>query len=879
MDGHAVHEGEGMKVADLQIYGIPGILIKSWQENVGEELLPMQEMAVRDYGLMDDCNLIISAPTSSGKTFCGEMAMARALANGRKVICLVPLKALAEERYRDFRRKYDSLGLRTIISTSDRKEFDRKFIRGDFDLAVIIFEKLNQILTRNLDVLGYIDLILVDELQMIGDESRGAVLEQTLLKILHSKYKCRLIGLSAVLSGVGRLSEWMNAKLFAYGHRPVDLYQGILWKGEYSYRKKNSGEQGSERIVEDTELLPEEQLIEAVRTLVEKGERVLIFLKSKAACHHFALLLAEKLDCSGAEETIVELNSISKTELTEPLIDLLAQGTAFHHADLSFEQRNAIEDGYRKNEIRALFATTTLSMGLNLPATTVFLEPFKFSTGNYAHHALPQHLSWPEYENMCGRAGRLKYADKPGKAILLVNSEFEREVIWSKFIEGRPADLCGQLYAREIADIVLDLVSSGCCQSIAEIKETLAKSFSGELYSFEKIEKAVESYSNSMWIESNNGILTGTALGSTIAAFGISGRTAERLISLLKSGTPPDAVQWMYEFLCSPEIERSSYSARGRAGAERIEELRQGLHSEESSLFRLNEILSNPELMDQAAVSRIGRALAVSEWCHGVGMMELENSYYIPAGGLLNISELCAWLAESCGAFARILDLPKPVQALFKRMAFSLRYGIEPELRPLWKALKNIVSRDELYALSAHGIRTAKGLFDRSGEELEKILGAVKTDEIMKLIENKMSQRNSKEDKMNGSQTYKLILEGRSNRDRLTVKFFGRELPLTLKSFKYLAKLACAKYLNHGENGWLHKDDLEPGFNQARYIYNLKKELGLSKNQSVLENNRSGYYRLNLNPEEIVVNLDNLKEIQDFELKTIAEKYENLQFS
>ncbi len=866
-----------MRVEDLKIYGIPDLLVNSWKENIGMELLPLQEMAVREYGLIEDRNLIISAPTSSGKTFCAEIAMARALLNGKKAVCLVPLKALAEERYRDFKVKYEPLGLKIIISTSDRKEFDKAFGKDDFNLAIVIFEKMNQMLSSNLDLLSYVDLVVVDELQMIADQSRGAVLELALLKILHSKYKCRLLGLSAVLSGAKKLAEWLRAELFIYGHRPVDLYQGILWQGEYAYRKQNSGERGCERFLDDDSLLPEEQLLETISALLERGEKLLVFLKSKAACRHYAQLLSERVDLPPADITIERLQSCAQTALSGPLYDLLQKGIGFHHADLSFEQRKEIEDGYRTDEIMILFATTTLSMGLNLPATTVLLEPFKFVSGCYSQHALPQHLSWPEYENMCGRAGRLKYVNRPGKAVILVNSEFEKEVIWSKFIEGRPAGLEGQLETREAIDIILDLICSGCCNNREDLNLVLAKSFSDAGYFMGKVEAALDVLRNHKWIEYESSLLSATALGNMISGFGISAKTAEKAVSFLKSEPPTKDILWLYEFVNSIEVNRNSSSMQGRINAEALTGLRDNFSLRDYTQFRLSRIISNSELQDQAGMTKIAQTLALMEWNSGTPLHEIESAFQISAGSLMNLAETCAWLSEAVSGIARVLNLTRRNHLYFKKLAFTLRHGLRFEMRSLWKIGREILARDDYYRLYAHDIRNTNDLISVDWERLEVILGASKAENILKKIEYKKSK--NKEDKMNGELAYKLILEGQSNRDRLTVRFLGRELPLTLKSFKYLAKLACAKYLNGQNNGWLHKDELEPGFNQARYIYNLKKELGLSKDQGILENNRSGYYRLNLTPEEIRLNLENLKRIQDFELKEIAERYERLQFS
>jgi len=864
-----------MRITDLEFFGIPKVLISSWQENVGEELLPLQENAIRNYGLMDGRNLIISAPTSSGKTFCGELAMAKALANGHKTVCLVPLKALAEERFRDFERKYKSLGLKTIISTGDRRRFDRSLEKGDFNLAVVIFEKFNQILTRNLDILSFIDLIIIDEMQLISDISRGPVLELALLKIMRSKYDCRLIGLSAVLSGAEKLAGWLDADLLPPGNRPVDLHQGIMWEGQYFYRDYNSGKTGVSRILEDGGLDPEEQFLAATRKLIDDDERLLIFLKSKSSCQQYAALLSDSVNQKSARKTIDSLFTITRTGLTDSLIETLEKGIAFHHADLSFEQREVIEQGYKDGEIKALFATTTLAMGLNLPATTVFLEPLRFRSGCYTPRAVPQYLDWPEYENMCGRAGRLKYAvsiEKPGKAIILVNTEFEKEVIWSKYMQGRASDLRGHLDEKQADDLVLELVASGNCDNRDKINDALSGSFSGNVYNADDIELAISQCVSRKYIEIQNNKLSATALGTTVSGYGLSCFTGECLLGLSGDRFISDELLWLYEFVDSLKMAiRSNVYCRGELETDPVSEIAPLIGSGDCDHYRLSQILGSPELQDRVNVSKVAMVLALHEWCRGENLYEIENKYHIPAGSLINSAEIAAWLAESASGLAQVMK-QRGIRLFFKRMSFSLTNGIPIKLRPLWKSVNSILGRDELFALYNYGVHNLNDLRNCNHDQLDLIIGAEKTDKILSLIEEKSDNKINKESNMNCVNDIQLVLEGKFNRDRLTVKFLGREFPLTMKSFKYLAKLACAK--SSDKSGWIHKESLEPGFNQARYIYNLKKELGLTKNQGVLENNRGGYYRLNILRENIALNLENLKSIQDYEIRSLAEEFE-----
>ena len=119
-----------MDMIELAGYGIPAALIARWREQQGVRLLPLQEQAVRDYALFGNGNLLVQAPTSSGKTFVGEMAATHAALRRRKTAYLLPLKALAEEKYHEFRAKYEPYGVRIIVCTRDHRSFD-----GAFDAA------------------------------------------------------------------------------------------------------------------------------------------------------------------------------------------------------------------------------------------------------------------------------------------------------------------------------------------------------------------------------------------------------------------------------------------------------------------------------------------------------------------------------------------------------------------------------------------------------------------------------------------------------------------------------------------------------------------------------------------------------------------------
>jgi len=161
---------------------------------------------------------------------------------------------------------------------------------------------------------------------------------------------------------------------------PVDLYQGVATGGYFHFRSFNSGHEGKEQIAlaNDRDNLAE-NLIEFLKS--GKSQK-LVFLKSRRSTIDAAFKLASVSGWSEAKTTLSELESEETSFLIRALRQTLSHGVAFHNADLTPVQRNAIEHGYRRGEIRVIFSTTTLAMGVNLPAETVLLETMKYSADN-----------------------------------------------------------------------------------------------------------------------------------------------------------------------------------------------------------------------------------------------------------------------------------------------------------------------------------------------------------------------------------------------------------------------------------------------------------------------------------------------------------------
>src|SRR3990170_7357091 len=880
-----------MEIKKLLKYGIPERIIQTWEENQGDKLLPLQSLAVTRFGLLDGESLIISAPTSSGKTFCGEMAAVSSIFKQRKVIYLVPLKAIAEEKFADFQEKYSSLGIKIAISTRDRREYDSDLEKGDFDLGILIYEKFNQLLLKNLDLLKNIDLLIIDELQMIGDSSRGQVLELALLKVLNSGYKPQIIGLSAVLGEVEGLAAWLRCKLLLEHKRPVELLQGILYKGKFIYRKHNSQEEGEEEFIDIESENIDEILLPNIQKMLNQGEQVLVFLKSKNETVNLALAFAEKFNGETSSSALEKLSKLEETGLKEKLELCLQKGVAFHNADLSYEERNVVEHSFLENESRVIFATSTLSMGVNLPAKTVFVETLKYESGDFADKGVLVPLNWNEYENMSGRAGRFGLEKDFGRSILLAGNQFHFDSLWDKYIEGKEEKLIPVLDKIDLEDIILDLVSSGLVKDYPGLEKILLSSYSamsrieaspdGGLKTSATKEKISELVKEQILTSDEKDRLSVTTLGKVIALQGIKCETGMQIKRKLANRTTLEPVNWFYELLKTEDGERifahlSFYEINNRVYQNKLK----GRSGRIVSLDEeLKEMLKDSAQSSLKQLSRLKLSLLFCDWITPIPILDLESENGLRSGFISQASQHLAWLLDSASAMAKVMNSENSMVKLLRDLATQVQFGINQDMIKLAKLRISGLGRDYLWKLFQNGISSKEQVKEIDLEELKKIIPENLACRMKEEV--KRQETNSCRGVLQYSPTFRslkrqvikneLVLDGSLVKGKYAIVLDDRKILLSHKSFKYLFKLAWAIFKKEG--GWIHKLDLEEGENQGKYIYRLKKELSLADGK-LIENNRIGCYRLNLKKEKIQVNKKVLDNFEDYEIKKLLEEME-----
>lgn len=192
------------------------------------ELRPCQKKAINK-GLLEGANLVVCTPTASGKTLIAEIASAKAILQGDgKAVYIVPLKALANEKFKDFKRKYGEF-FKIALSIGDHDSADTYLL--DYDMVICTAEKLDSLLRHQAAWLKQVATVVVDEVHLLNDPGRGPTLEILITMLRKVLPKMQLIALSATIGNPKELAEWLNAELVLDSWRPVKLHQGVYLKG------------------------------------------------------------------------------------------------------------------------------------------------------------------------------------------------------------------------------------------------------------------------------------------------------------------------------------------------------------------------------------------------------------------------------------------------------------------------------------------------------------------------------------------------------------------------------------------------------------------------------------------------------------------------
>ena len=420
----------------LEVHGLPQFALRRWAAAMPDGLNELQLAAINDYGLLAGGNLVVVAPTSSGKTMIGEVAAIAAAAKGGKAVFLLPLKALVNDKYDALRSVYGSK-LTVIRATGDHADQIDDLLGGHYDIALLTYEKFTALILGQPHIMRGVDLVVVDEAQMITDAGRGANLEFALTLLRRgygSTSPAQLIALSAVTGDTAGLERWLNADLLLTDRRPVPLIESVI---DSTGRRRSLDADGTE-VTESGYVTPQygrgsqtskPWIIGLVHRLVEEGKKVIVFRNWRTKTVATASYLAEALPLDAAEDALAALPTGDAGVSSDTLRRVLQGGVAFHNSDLEPIERATVETEFRdpRSSLRVVVATTTLAMGINTPAEAVVIEGLDYSRSHP--------YSVADYKNMVGRAGRLGHVDA-GESYLLATGGLNPTRAWDHYVNG-----------------------------------------------------------------------------------------------------------------------------------------------------------------------------------------------------------------------------------------------------------------------------------------------------------------------------------------------------------------------------------------------------------------------------------------------------------
>ncbi|KAI4495700.1 hypothetical protein M0802_008535 [Mischocyttarus mexicanus] len=436
----------------LASWGIPLLILQKYEAKGISEMFPWQVECLSNPKVINERkNIIYSAPTSAGKTLVAEILLLKAVLECRKkVIFVLPFVSVVREKMYYFKDLLSECGIRVegfMGSVNPPGGFKAT------DIAIATIEKANSIINHLMEEgdLSMLGGIVIDELHMLGDSHRGYLLELLLTKLKYMSLRktdinIQLIGMSAMLSNLTLLAEWLDAELYKTDFRPIPLHEQCkIGKSIYDSKLKLL-----RNLVSSSELsMDTDNILQLCMETISDGKSILIFCPTKNWCEKLAYQIALTFYKLGQQDTSlgnILKQQLNKTAILETIEQLkrcpcgldnslknsISFGVAFHHAGLTMDERDVIEGAFRSGSLRVLIATSTLSSGVNLPARRVIIRSPMFGG---------KVLDTLTYKEMIGRAGRMG-KDTAGESILICKPNERKAAEYLLSGELKPIESC-----------------------------------------------------------------------------------------------------------------------------------------------------------------------------------------------------------------------------------------------------------------------------------------------------------------------------------------------------------------------------------------------------------------------------------------------------
>lgn len=651
---------------------------------------PAQKAVIESGYLEDKSNYIISIPTASGKTVLGILPALKTILNGGKAIYAAPLLSIQNEKVKEF-KAFEEHGIKVGKHPSNS------------DLSVMVFESFDALTRFSWNVLREVDTLIIDEFHMIGEYSRGPTLESAITRAKIINPSLRIIALSATLKNIDEIEQWLDGKTVEHDYRPVPLNKEVLDAEMFNTKNKN------------------DVIVKIVEKAIEDNSQALSFVSTRRFTESLATYVAKKIDKKTTKEQKQKFKQVADKLLEIPkkkgslptttclkLAEAAEKGVVFHHAGLFNEQKEIIEDEFRKGNILMITATPSLMYGVNLPSKYVVIRDHTRWTSNG-----PASIPVFDYEQMSGRAGRPQY-DDVGYSYLVAKTMDEAFDLEARYVNGEIELTNSKLIDNK--DAIYKQIIAQIASSLSKNLDDLNDFFGKTLYGFQmknnpsmsmfaqdslnwELESALEFLLQNGIIRATPEGLKTTDFGNLIAKSNYAVETAVKIKEYVSTMEKLNPAEMIYALAETPDLPLISF--KGRKSKDPVRD-----KLSECGLFAVD--IGNPE----------ATAVSLIEWIDERNEYEIENAYNVYSASTRRSAYEASRLVkfakntlEVLGNYSNLKDMDY--------LSARLYYGVKEDIIPLVVGVKRLGRKRARLLMKTFG----DNLSEASEKELQKVEG------------------------------------------------------------------------------------------------------------------------------------------------------------
>lgn len=655
-----------------------------------KEFNPAQKAVIESGYLEDKSNYIISIPTASGKTVLGILPALKTILNGGKAIYAAPLLSIQNEKVKEF-KAFEEHGIKVGKHPSNS------------DLSVMVFESFDALTRFSWNVLREVDTLIIDEFHMIGEYSRGPTLESAITRAKIINPSLRIIALSATLKNINEIEQWLDGKTVEHNYRPVPLNKEVLDAEMFNTKNKN------------------DVIVKIVEKAIEDNSQALSFVSTRRFTESLATYVAKKIDKKTTKEQKQKFKQVADKLLEVPkkkgslptttclkLAEAAEKGVVFHHAGLFNEQKEIIEDEFRKGNILMITATPSLMYGVNLPSKYVVIRDHTRWTSNG-----PASIPVFDYEQMSGRAGRPQY-DDVGYSYLVAKTMDEAFDLEARYVNGEIELTNSKLIDNK--DAIYKQIIAQIASSLSKNLDDLNDFFGKTLYGFQmknnpsmsmfaqdslnwELESALEFLLQNGIIRATPEGLKTTDFGNLIAKSNYAVETAVKIKEYVSTMEKLNPAEMIYALSETPDLPLISF--KGRKSKDPVRD-----KLSECGLFAVD--IGNPE----------ATAVSLIEWIDERNEYEIENAYNVYSASTRRSAYEASRLVkfakntlEVLGNYSNLKDMDY--------LSARLYYGVKEDIIPLVVGVKRLGRKRARLLMKTFG----DNLSEASEKDLQKVEG------------------------------------------------------------------------------------------------------------------------------------------------------------